>query len=144
MTAQYVVNQSVFIAPDVLKEGTIINYDGPYGPHFDPVNEEAFAKQKEYYAKNPHAAINPVEALQMTMEVVAPPPIVAVPVNVGILGAPGSGTEEIRPGPESQSKVVAAAQANLAATEIPPADTPDELEPIVAEPSALDALKKAK
>jgi len=110
--AQYIVNTKTFIAPLLIEPGTLINYYGPPGSHLDPDDDEAKAAVEKYYSDNPHARLNPVEALPVYgVEVLAPPVPVPSALDVGILGNPGAAVP-MRPGPDdSVSKALAAAKA---------------------------------
>lgn len=63
---RYKCLQETFIAPFLLKEGTLIDYDGEPGPHLQPMNESAVAMMTAYYKAKPEASINPVAALPIT------------------------------------------------------------------------------
>lgn len=81
---KYQLNTDTFIEPNLLKADTVIYYEGPFGPHMTPLNDEAKAKAEAYYAANPSASLQPVEALPLTFaEVVAAASQVAGPVDVG-------------------------------------------------------------
>ena len=62
----------------------IIEYEGPLGPHFEPVDAEGQAKLEAYYKENPSAGINPIDAIPVQgataqqVEIVASTPTVAV------------------------------------------------------------------
>lgn len=58
--------QETFMAPFLLKEGTLIEYDGEPGPHLQPMNAPAEAMMAAYYKAKPEASINPVAALPIT------------------------------------------------------------------------------
>ena len=134
---KYVTNTKTFIAPHLLDAGTLINYNGPPGPHLDPVDDEAKNATFKYYQDNPHARIGPIEALPVYgVEVLAPPVIPPSAIDVGILGNPGPAQNSPIPGPDSQAAVVRAAQ--LAAQ--PPDPVPLDVTSTAPTP-ALDALK---
>lgn len=105
---RYRLRENAFFAPDYLLAGTVIEYAGPLGPHFEPLDDEAEAALAQYFKDNPHAAIGPTEELQLQggepgarVEVVAPPQSDPV-VKVGNLALPGKAT----PGPSDGGKAL--------------------------------------
>jgi hypothetical protein len=68
MTAEYILEEDIFHAPHLVKKGSRITYDGPLGPHFTPVNEEAEAAMAQYWKEHPDASLRPVDGLSDTME----------------------------------------------------------------------------
>lgn len=76
---KYRLTGKAFIAPNLLKEGTIIYYSGEPGPHFEPLNEAAAIRFAEYAKTHPEAMLgHPTNSLPMTME---QPEIVSVPTG---------------------------------------------------------------
>lgn len=99
---QYRLNSNHFFAPNLLKEGTVINYDGQPTPQMEPLNEEAEDRLAEYYKKNPNAAINVVDALPDTVgdanaqvQVVSDP----TPDTSPVLTIAEATTAKAKPGP---------------------------------------------
>lgn len=93
---RFKLTQDSFFAPELLKAGTVINYDGPLGPHFEPLDAEGEAALKAWYTANPHAGIAPFEELEVKganppppVEVVAPPLAGPADVDIGTLAQPG-------------------------------------------------------
>jgi hypothetical protein len=70
---RYKCLQETFIAPWLLKEGTVIDYDGEPGPHLEPMNEAAEAMMAAYYKAKPEASLNPTDALPITPGAAAKP-----------------------------------------------------------------------
>jgi hypothetical protein len=68
MPAEYILEETIFHAPYLVKAGSRITYDGPLGPHFIPVNEEAEAAMAQYWKEHPDASLRPVDGLPDTME----------------------------------------------------------------------------
>lgn len=65
--------QATFIAPTLIPEGKLIEFDGEPGPHLEPQNEAAKAMMEAYYKAKPEANINPVQALPLTVGAAANP-----------------------------------------------------------------------
>lgn len=101
---RFKLTQDAFLAPDLLKAGTVIDYDGPLGPHFEPMDAEGEAALEAYYRSNPHAAIMPFDDLPVksTQPVVVSPPEPDAPLDIGSLAQPG----RARPGPTEGGKVL--------------------------------------
>lgn len=64
---QYRLSANHFFAPNLIKSGTIINYDGSPTRDMEPLNDEAEARLEEYFAKNPQAAHHIVDDLANTV-----------------------------------------------------------------------------
>ena len=62
---QYRLLNDAFIAPDYIKAGSVIDYDGPFGPHFEPIDAEGEAARIAYFKANPDAMISPFDLLPM-------------------------------------------------------------------------------
>lgn len=59
--AKYKLTQKVFIAPYVYDAGTIVEYKGPPGLAFEPVDDEAKALKAEYLKKFPR--LDPINSI---------------------------------------------------------------------------------
>jgi len=64
---RYKTLQATFLAPNLIPEGKIIEFDGEPGPHLEPLNEAAQVMMDNYYKAKPEARVTAVEQLPMTM-----------------------------------------------------------------------------
>jgi hypothetical protein len=98
---RFQLSTKAFIEGNLLPAGTIINYYGPLGPHFVPLDAEAEARMDEYWEANPHASLRPVDNLPKTMGEERPMEVVSRPdqrvidaevatLGLGTLAAPGA------------------------------------------------------
>lgn len=78
--ARFRVLTDTFIAPNLYREGTIIDYVGTPGPHFQPLDQDAHDSLLDYYEKNPGASLNPTEALSRTIGGTGAQPASASPI----------------------------------------------------------------
>lgn len=62
------VTTRTYIAPDTFEEGAIIDYNGPPGINFEPLDAEAEAAQEQFFKDNPQARTgrSPTDELPMT------------------------------------------------------------------------------
>lgn len=90
MAPRYRLTTDAFIEPQLIKQGSVIEYNGVPGPHMEAVNDEAKAVLEKYYKDNPGVSLNPVESLPMTVaKVVAAPNPQPAGVPFGTLADPG-------------------------------------------------------
>lgn len=61
---KYRVTTPVFIAPDLIPAGTIIDYEGTPSITLEPLDPEAEAALQEVYRAKPNAGIKPFEELR--------------------------------------------------------------------------------
>lgn len=112
MTAKYRLRQRAFIEPFLLEEGTVVFYDGAYGPHLEPMNEEATTAADAYFTANPEATLAPVDNLEITprpqVAIVPPKDLPDVEGGVVDLTAEGSLADpgKAAPGPTDGGKVL--------------------------------------
>lgn len=105
------LKRDTFIAPRLFKAGTVIEYDGPLGEQFQPLDKEGEKALAAYYEEHPSARRpftenlrtkggKPGEFKAPTAEVVEEPP--AEPVEkAGNLAQPGKAA----PGPSDGGEV---------------------------------------
>jgi hypothetical protein len=64
---RYRLLTATFIAPKLYEAGTVIDYEGPFGPHFDPLDDSGMEARESYYKNNPDAGIVPLDLLPRTV-----------------------------------------------------------------------------
>lgn len=64
---RFQLTTKAFLEGNLFPAGTVLNYYGPLGPHFLPLDEEAGERMDEYWKDNPHATLSPTENLPKTM-----------------------------------------------------------------------------
>lgn len=139
----YRLNTDSFIAPNRLKEGTVIKYNGPPGPHMDPMDGEADAALDTYYQEHPGATLHPTEGLgkttdgrptAQTAEVVsAPDHVVVVEQGFGTFAQPGQITPGVTDGGKLPEDAVVRGRSTPGGTMDPPgigSNAPTSKEPL--------------
>ncbi len=58
----------LFMAPDIILQGSIFEWDGTPSPHMEPLNEEARTAIGKYFADNPQAGTDPFAGLPTTID----------------------------------------------------------------------------
>jgi hypothetical protein len=101
------LNTRVFIAPTTFEAGSVIEYHGPIGIAFDPVDEEAQEKWDEWAKANPaKAGFRPFDELPVVDTpdpvLIEAPPVETEPTTAPQLGAP----QKAQPGPTDGGKVL--------------------------------------
>jgi hypothetical protein len=60
---RYRLLNDAFFAPEFVKAGTIVEWDGPFGPHMEPLDHEADNLRMQYFRDNPDAMVSPFDLL---------------------------------------------------------------------------------
>lgn len=125
--AIYRTLQPCFIAPQHYPAEAVIHYNGPPGPHLEPIDDEAKAAMEVYWAENPHASLNPVEGLDKTMQ--------AEPITSSLIRGPLPSGEMAGnlavPGPRQQGLGEVGSPGLAPTTSVKPA-SPEEVAALVA------------
>lgn len=79
------LSTKTFIQPNLYPEGAVIDYTGPVGPQFEPLDDAAQEMIDQYYAKNPGVSLHAIGAINHTEE---PPPLPEVKLVSVVVNEP--------------------------------------------------------